>query len=62
MKEEGVKPLLQTLTYPDNLMELSAVLQIVAVWAVVVVAVVVVAAVVAAAAGSILLAMRKMRV
>ena len=61
MKEEGVKPLLQTLTYPDNLMELSAVLQIVAVWAVVVVAVVVVA-VVAAAAGSILLAMRKMRV
>ena len=61
MKEEGVKPLLQTLTYPDNLMELSAVLQIVAVWAVVV-AVVVAAAVVAAAAGSILLAMRKMRV
>ena len=60
MKEEGVKPLLQTLTYPDNLMELSAVLQIVAVWAVVV-AVVVAAAVVAAAAGSILLAMRKMR-
>jgi len=42
-------------------MELSAVLQIVAVWAVVV-AVVVAAAVVAAAAGSILLAMRKMRV
>ena len=59
--KEGVKPLLQTLTYPDNLMELSAVLQIVAVWAVVV-AVVVAAAVVAAAAGSILLAMRKMRV
>ena len=58
--KEGVKPLLQTLTYPDNLMELSAVLQIVAVWAVVV-AVVVAAAVVAAAAGSILLAMRKMR-
>ena len=41
-------------------MELSAVLQIVAVWAAVVA--VVVAAVVAAAAGSILLAMRKMRV
>ena len=59
--KEGVKPLLQTLTYPDNLMELSAVLQIVAVW-VVVVAVVVAAAVVAAAAGSILLAMRMMRV
>ena len=57
--KEGVKPLLQTLTYPDNLMELSAVLQIVAVWAVVVA--VVVAAAVAAAAGSILLAMRKMR-
>ena len=61
MKEEGVKPLLQTLTYPDNLMELSAVLQIVAVWAVVV-AVVVAAAAVVAAAKSILLAMRKMRV
>ena len=54
--KEGVKPLLQTLTHPDNLMELSAVLQIVAVWVVVVAA-----AVVAAAAGSILLAMRKMR-
>ena len=58
--KEGVKPL-SNLTYPDNLTELSAVLQIVAVWAVVV-AVVVAAAVVAAAAGSILLAMRKMRV